>query len=94
MLDHLLAPFRAEATVFGDDLTQDKVDFPGHVSCISTDVEVCLLLEEIADEGRMFAQPVLDIDFLGAFTGEGGDDLQGITKLFLEGLFGVSVKFM
>ena len=92
MLDHLLAPFRAETTVFGDDLTQDQVDLPGHVSCISTDVEVCLVLEEIADEGCLFAQPVLDIDLLGAFTGEGRDDLERITKFFLEVLFGVSMR--
>ena len=87
MLDHLLAPFRAEPTVFGDDMTQDEVDLAGHVSCISTDVEVGLLLEEIADEECLFAQPVLHIDLLGGFTGEGGDDLQGVTKFVLEGLF-------
>ena len=92
MLDHLLASFRAETTVFGDDLAQDEVDFPGHVSCISADVEVCLLLEEIADERCIFAQAVLDVDLLGGFTGEGRDDLQGVTKLFLEGLFDVSIR--
>ena len=78
--------------MFGNDLTQDEVDFPGHVSCISADVEVCLLLEEIADEGCIFAQAVLDVDLLGGFTGEGGDDLQKVTKLFLEGLFDVSIR--
>lgn len=92
MLDHLLASFRAETTVFGDDLAQDEVDFPGHVSCISADVEICLLLEEIADERCIFAQAVLDVDLLGGFTGEGRDDLQGVTKLFLEGLFDVSIR--
>jgi len=72
--------------VFGNDLAKDEVDFPGHVSCISTDVEVGLLLEKIADESGVFAQPVLDIHLLGAFTRKGRDNLQGVTKLVLVGL--------
>lgn len=69
--------------MFGDDLTEDEADLPGHVSCISTDVEICLLFKEIADERRLFAQPVLNIHLLGRFTGEGRDNLQRIAKLFL-----------
>lgn len=72
--------------MFGNDLTKNEVDFPGHVSCISTNVEVGLLLEEIADQSGVLAQPVLDIDLLGTFTRKGRDDLQGVTKLVLVGL--------
>lgn len=74
--------------MFGNDLAKDEVDFPGHVSCISTDIEVGLLLEEIADESGLFAQPVLDIHLLGTFARKRRDDLQGVTKLVLVGLWG------
>lgn len=62
VLDHLLAALWTHAAAFGDDLTQYKVDLAGHVGRITTDVEVGLMLEEVADESGLLAQTVLDVD--------------------------------
>jgi hypothetical protein len=73
--------------VLGDDLPQNFVDLARHVRRISTNVEVGLLLEEVVNLGGAFAQAVLDVDFLGAGAGEGGDDFEGVAEggfVFLE----------
>ena len=45
------------------------------------------MLEEVVDLGGAFAQAVLDVDFLRAGAGEGGDDFEGVAEggfVFLE----------
>lgn len=86
MLDHLLALFGGEATLFSNDVAKGQVDLAGHVSGITTDVEVGLLLQQVANQLGVLLQTVLDVDLLGTLTREGGDNLEGITHLFLVGL--------
>ena len=86
VLDHLLALFGGETALLRDDLAEDQIHFAGHVGGVATDVECGLLLQEFADELGVFAQSVLDVHLLGRLTREGGDDLQGVAKLFLVGL--------
>lgn len=72
--------------MLGDDVAEHQVDLPGHVGRVTADVEVGLLLEQLADKLGVFLQTVLDVDLLGALAREGGDDLQRVTKLILVGL--------
>ena len=83
-LDGLLALLLRYTTLFGDDLGEDVIDFACHVGSITTDVEVCLLLEELVDFFCSLLQSVLDVDFLWSVTGEGGDDLEVIAEVLLE----------
>lgn len=86
MLDHLLALLRGHAPLLGDDVAEHQVDFAGHVGRVTADVEVGLLLEQLADKLGVLLQTVLDVDLLGPLAREGGDDLQRVTKLILVGL--------
>lgn len=83
MLHHFLTLLSGQATRLGNDLTKDKIDFPSHVGCISTDVKGSLLLEEIANKVGMLLQSVLDVYFLGGLTREGSDDLELVSKFLL-----------
>ena len=86
MFDHLFTPLGREATLLGDDLAKYKVDLAGHVGRITTYVEAGFLFQEVADEGGILTEPVLDVNLLVGFTGEGSNDVQGVAKLFSESL--------
>jgi hypothetical protein len=66
--------------MLGNNLSQNLIDLTRHVRRISTHVEVGLLLKEIVDLRGALAQAVLDVDFLGAGAGEGGDDFEGVAE--------------
>lgn len=86
MLDHLFTPFSGKTALFGKDLAKDDADFARHAGGVTADVEAGFLLQEVADEGGVLTQPVLDVNLLVGFTGEGGDDLQRVSELFPKGL--------
>ena len=86
MFDHLFTPLGREATLLGDDLAKYEVDLAGHVGRITTYVEASLLFQEVANEGGVLTEPVLDVNLLIRFTGEGSDDLERVAKLFSESL--------
>lgn len=74
--------------MLSDDLAEDFVDLASHVGRVAADVEVGLLQEELVDLGGALAQAVLDVDFLGAGAGEGGDDFERVAEggfVFLRG---------
>lgn len=86
MLDHLLALLRGHAPLLGNDVTKHQVDLPSHVGRVTADVEVGLLLEQLADKLGVLLQAVLDVDLFGTLARERGDDLQRVTELILVGL--------
>ena len=90
VLDHLFTALGTHTTALSYDLAQHKVDLTGHVGRVTTDVEVGLVLEEIADESGLLAQTVLDVDLFRRFTREGRDNFQAIAKLLLVFLSEVS----
>jgi hypothetical protein len=79
-LDNLLGLLLVHTPVLGDDLAENLVDLASHVRRVSAHVEVSLLQEELVDLGGALAQAVLDVDFLGAGAGEGGDDFEGVAE--------------
>lgn len=86
MLDHLLTLLGGITTLLSNDVTKNQVDLPGHVGCITTDVEVGLLLEKLAHKRGVLLEAVLDVNLLGTLTRESSDDLQLVTELILVGL--------
>jgi hypothetical protein len=66
--------------VLGDNLAEDLVDLARHVGRVAADVKVSLLLQQVVDLGRALAQAVLDVDFLCAGAGEGGDNFEGVAE--------------
>lgn len=86
MLDHFLALFSRHTTLLSDDVTENQVDLPGHVGGVTAHVEVCFLLQELADKWSILLEAMLNIYLLGTFTGESSDDLQRVTELLLVGL--------
>lgn len=86
MFDHLLALRRGHTPLLGDDMTEHQVDLSGHVGRITANVEVGLLLEQVADKLGVLLQTMLDINLFGALAREGGDDFQRVTELILIGL--------
>lgn len=86
MLDNVLALLWREATLLRNNLAQDDVDFARHVRSVTTDVYVSLLLQQLIDQRGIFAQPVLNVDFLRAFPRECREELERVSELFLIGL--------
>jgi hypothetical protein len=86
VLNHLLALLGGVTTLLSNDVTKHQVDLPGHVGGITTDVEVGLLFEKLADKRGVLLEAVLDVYLLGTLPGKGSDNLQGVTKLLLVGL--------
>lgn len=86
MLDHLLALFSGHTALLSNDVTKDQVHLAGHVSGITTDVEVGLLLQKLTDKRGLLLEAVLNVHLLGTLAGEGGDDLERIAHLSLPGL--------
>jgi hypothetical protein len=66
--------------VLRNNLAENLVDLTSHVGRITADVKVSLLQQELVDLGGALAQAVLDVDFLGAGAGEGGDDFEGVAE--------------
>lgn len=64
VLDYLFSLCFCNAPVFGQDLGQDCVDLASHVSSVTADVEVSLLLQELVDLLATLLQPVLDVNLL------------------------------
>lgn len=86
VLDNLFRLGLGHATLLGDDLAGEGVDFTGHVGGVTTDVEVGLLLKQSVDFGGTLAEAVLDVDLLTALTGERGDELELVAEGLLIGL--------
>jgi hypothetical protein len=80
VFDDVLALFRRDTALLGNDLTEHGVHLPSHVGCIATDVEIGLLLQEVVDQSCILAQPVLNIYFLRPFTGKSGNELEGVSE--------------
>ena len=72
-LDDLLRLGLGHAALLRNDLHQDGVDFAGHVRGVAADVEVRLLEEQLVDLLCLLLQAVLDVDLVGPFPGERGD---------------------
>lgn len=89
-LDNLLRLRLGDAALLSHDLRQHGVDFPRHVRCVTTDVEIGFLLEELVNFFGVFLEAVLDVDFVGAFAGEGGDEGEFVA----EGVFVLLVGFV
>ena len=64
-LDDLLALCLGDVPVLRDNLAKKCVDFASHVRCVTADVEVCLLLEQLVDLLAVLLQLVLNVDLLG-----------------------------
>lgn len=76
MLDHLLALLGGKTTLLGNNLAKHQIDLTRHVGGISTNVECGFLLQKVADQLSLFAQPMLDINLLRSLAGKCSDDLQ------------------
>lgn len=86
MFDDVLALLRGDTALVGDDLTEHGVHLASHMGCITADVEVGLLLQQIVDQSCILAQSVLNVYFLRPFTGKSGDEFEGVSERFLVGL--------
>jgi len=84
VLNHLLATLGGHTALLGDNVSQHQVDLTSHVGSVTTNVEVGLLLQQVADQRSILLQTVLNVDLLATLTREGSDDLEGVTHLFLE----------
>jgi hypothetical protein len=79
-LDNLLALRLRHTPLLRDNLRQHNIDLPCHVRCITADVEVCLLLQELVNFLGVFLEAVLDVDFAWSFAGESGDELKFVAE--------------
>ena len=70
------------AALLGHYLAEDVADLPCHVSGVTADVEVRLLLQQLVDLIRALGETVLDVDLLGSVSRKGGDDLEGVAEVF------------
>ena len=86
MPNYFFAFLRGDTPLLSNDVAKHQVDFPSHVSSVAADVEVGLLLEQLADKVSMLSEPMLNIYFLGTFARESSDDLERVTQLVLVGL--------
>jgi hypothetical protein len=83
MLNHLFTLGLGETSLLCDYLTEQCINFAGHVGCITTDVEICLLFEKLVDLGGLFLHLMLDVDLLWPVAGEGNVNLESIAEVFL-----------
>jgi hypothetical protein len=86
-LDNLLSLRLWNAALLGHDLRKDGVDLARHVRGITADVEIGFLQEQLVDFFGVLLEPVLHVDFLWAFAGEGCDEGEFIAQGFFVGLF-------
>jgi hypothetical protein len=68
VLDDLFGLCFCDTAVFGQDLSQNGVDFTSHVGGVATDVEVGLLLNEFVNLLAALLETVLDVNLLGTFS--------------------------
>jgi hypothetical protein len=68
ILDDLFSLCFRDPTVFGQDLSQHRVDFARHVGSVTTNVEIRLLLQEFVDLPTSLLETVLDVNLLCAFS--------------------------
>lgn len=83
VLDDLLALRLRNTPLLSNNLAENSVDFAGHVGRITTDINVCLLLEKVVDFLGHFLKTVLNVNLLGAFSRECCDQLEVIAKNLL-----------
>lgn len=86
-LHDLLSLRLGNTSLLSHDLAQNSVDFAGHVGCVTTDVEVGFLQEQLVDFFGVLLQSVLNIYLLGTFAGEGGDEGKFVAEGFFVFLF-------
>lgn len=84
MLDNILSFFHRQSTLFSNDLPEDSINFASHMSGVTTDVEVRLLLQKIVDQDSILTQTMLHIDLLCALSRKGCEELERITQLLLK----------
>jgi len=71
---HDLLRFRLRnASLLSHDLRKHGVHLSSHIRCITTDVEISLLHEQLVDFLGVLLETVLYVDFAGSLAGEGGD---------------------
>jgi hypothetical protein len=66
VFDNLLSLGFWNATVLSQDAADGGIDLTSHVSGITADIDVSLLLQKIVDLFAALLEPVLDVDLLGA----------------------------
>ncbi len=86
-LDNLLSLRLWNATLLGYDLRKHGVNLARHVRGVTADVEIGFLQEQLVDFFGVLLEPVLHVDFLGSFAGEGGDEGEFVPEGFFVGLF-------
>ncbi len=79
-LHNLLSLLLAHTPLLRDNRAHHIIDLTRHVRRVAADVQVRLLLEQLVDLVRALLQPVLNVDFVGAVAGEGGDELEGVAE--------------
>lgn len=63
-LDDLLALGLGDASLLRNDLTKDGVDLTSHVRCVTADVKVRLLQQQVVDLGCTLPETVLYVDLV------------------------------
>lgn len=84
VLDNLLTLGLRHATLLGNNLSEERVDFTCHVGGITADVKVGLLLKQLVDLLGPLLKAMLDVNLLRAVTGEGCDQLELVAQNVLE----------
>lgn len=79
-LDNLLTLRLWYTPLLSNNLRQHDIDLSCHVRRITTDVEVCLLLQELVDFLGVFLEAVLDVDFAWPIAREGSDELEFVAE--------------
>lgn len=80
-LHYLLGLLFRHAALLLNDLRDDVVDFSRHVRCVTADVEVCFLQQQVVDELAVGLDVVLDVVLLlWVFSGEGVEDGQFVAE--------------
>jgi hypothetical protein len=85
-LDNFLCLRLRDSPLLSHNLCKNRIHLPRHVRRITTDVEIGFLQEQLVDFFGVLLKPVLDVDFLGAFAGEGGNEGEFVAEGFFVGL--------
>jgi hypothetical protein len=81
-----------DSPLLSHNLRKHRVHLSCHVRSITTHVEIGFLEEQLIDFFGVLLESVLDVDFLGAFAREGGDEGEFVAEGFFVGLFKVSLE--
>ena len=77
----------ANATLLSNDLAEHHVHLSCHICRVTTDIEVCLLLQKIVDKIRLLLQALLNVDLLpGGLTRKRKEQCKRVAKGLLVGL--------